>query len=98
VALNDPALREEAAEVLRGLIDEIRLAPAGDGGLQIELFGELAAIMALRQSAKTNRAVDQTARFSLVSGRRNCLTLLLAARGIVAIGKSRGPRLVVNRS
>jgi site-specific DNA recombinase len=68
-ALNNPALREEAAEVLRGLVDEIRLAPAGDGGLQIELFGELAAIMALSESAKANRAVDQTARFSLVAGR-----------------------------
>jgi site-specific DNA recombinase len=72
VALNDPALREEAAEVLRGLIDEIRLAPAGDGGLQIELFGELAAIMALGESAKTNRAVDETARsVEVVAGTRN---------------------------
>ena len=68
-ALNDAAPREEAAELLRGLLEEIRLAPIGDGGLQIELFGELAAIMALGESAKTNRAVDQTARFSVVAGR-----------------------------
>jgi site-specific DNA recombinase len=73
-ALNDPALREEAAEVLRGLIEEIRLAPVGDGGLQIELFGELAAIMAVGESAKTNRAADVTARFSLVAGTRNQLS------------------------
>jgi len=70
-ALNDSALREEAADLLRGLVEEIRLPPFGDRGLQIELFGELAAIMAWGESAKTNRAVDQTARFSLVAGSRN---------------------------
>jgi site-specific DNA recombinase len=66
-ALNDPALRTEAAEVLRGLIEEIRLAPESDGTLQIELFGELAAIMALGETEKRNRAVA-AARFSVVAG------------------------------
>jgi site-specific DNA recombinase len=79
-ALNDPALREEAAEVLRGLIEEIHLVPAGDGALQIELFGELAAIIALGESAKANRAVDVTARLSLVAGTCNRFDLLLRAR------------------
>jgi hypothetical protein len=68
-ALNDPALREDAAEILRGLVDEIRLAPVDDGALQVELFGELAAIVTLGENAKANRAVDTTARFSLVAGR-----------------------------
>lgn len=63
--------------MLRGLVEEIRLARAGDGRLQIELFGELAAIMALGESAKTNRAVDQTARFWLVAGTRNHRQLTL---------------------
>jgi len=45
-ALNAAATRAEAAEALRRLIDEIRLVP-GDGALQIELKGDLAAILAL---------------------------------------------------
>jgi hypothetical protein len=50
--LNRPELRTEAVEVLRGLIEEIRLVPA-DGLLDIELAGDLAGILAL--AAGSNR-------------------------------------------
>ena len=43
-ALNQNDSREEAAIILRGLVDEIRLHPV-DGALQIELVGELANLL-----------------------------------------------------
>src|SRR5262249_20679503 len=49
--LNRPELREEAAEALRGLIDEVRLIPE-DGRLEIELIGDLAGILALSTGSK----------------------------------------------
>ena len=42
-ALNAEGTRTEAAEMIRGLIEEIRLVPE-KGSLRIELFGELAAL------------------------------------------------------
>jgi site-specific DNA recombinase len=45
-ALNAEHMRAEATTALRGLIEEIRLVPA-DGKLRIELYGELAALIAL---------------------------------------------------
>ena len=43
-ALNQDASRHEAAEILRTLVDEIRLHPI-DGELQIELIGDLATLL-----------------------------------------------------
>ena len=51
-ALNEPDAREQAAEALRALVDEIRLTPAPDGVLQIELAGDLAGILALTANGK----------------------------------------------
>jgi site-specific DNA recombinase len=45
-ALNDESCKVEAANHIRGLLNEIRLVPMG-GILSIELVGELAGIMAL---------------------------------------------------
>ena len=45
-ALNKEELRSEAAEMLRSMIQAIRLVPE-DGELAIELVGELAGILAL---------------------------------------------------
>jgi site-specific DNA recombinase len=45
-ALNAEGTRTEAAEVIRGLIEEIRLVPQ-KSTLRIELFGELAALISL---------------------------------------------------
>jgi site-specific DNA recombinase len=52
--LNRPELRAQAAEVLRSLIDEVRLVPEA-GRLEIELAGDLAGILAL--SADNKRPV-----------------------------------------
>lgn len=48
-ALNDPELKLQATEILRGLISEIRLIPdpQDGGGHRVELVGELAGIMGL---------------------------------------------------
>lgn len=43
-ALNEDGAREEAAQILRGLVDEIRLHPIDDQ-LQIELIGDLATLL-----------------------------------------------------
>jgi site-specific DNA recombinase len=56
--LNRAELRVEAAQALRGLIDEVRLMPE-NGRLEIELLGDLAGILALgaggKQPATANR-------------------------------------------
>ena len=49
--LNRTDLRSEAAQALRELIDEVRLIPE-DGKLEIELVGDLAAILALSADSK----------------------------------------------
>jgi hypothetical protein len=50
-ALRDPATRDEAFELIRSLIEEIRLVPES-GKLRVELQGELAAILALAADKK----------------------------------------------
>ena len=45
-ALNDEATRAEAADIIRSLVDEIRLTPVG-GDLRVDLKGALAGILAL---------------------------------------------------
>jgi site-specific DNA recombinase len=49
--LNRVELRSEAAHALRGLIDQVRLAPE-KGRLEIELVGDLAGILALSADSK----------------------------------------------
>jgi site-specific DNA recombinase len=50
-ALEHPETRTEAAEALRGLIDAIVLTP-DQGALQIDLKGNLAAMLGAAQNAK----------------------------------------------
>ena len=50
-ALEQPETRTEASEALRGLIDAIVLTP-NQGELQIELKGNLAAMLGAAQHAK----------------------------------------------
>jgi site-specific DNA recombinase len=45
-ALHGPATRDEAFDVIRSLIDEIRLVPV-EGELKIQIKGELAGILEL---------------------------------------------------
>jgi site-specific DNA recombinase len=73
-ALNADAHRHEASETIRTLIDEVRLVPT-EGKLDIELFGELGALINLaNDNPRTKEAGVQV---TLVAGARNCLNLLL---------------------
>ena len=58
-ALQDPGLKMEATEALRGLVSEIRMVPDADApnGHHIELAGELAGILALGSSETTKPAL-----------------------------------------
>ena len=77
-ALNDDGTRAEASEAIRALIDEVRLAPE-DGALKIELYGELAALLAHGNDAKNNhpRAKDPGVQVTMVAGARNPRELLM---------------------
>ena len=70
-ALQDPGLKMEATEALRGLISEIRLVPNSDApqGHHIELAGELAGILALGEAETTKPArVAQAGSVTVVAG------------------------------
>jgi site-specific DNA recombinase len=51
-ALNDEENRAEAADLLRSLIDCIRLTPTEGGRLEIDLQGDLAGILSLATNDK----------------------------------------------
>jgi DNA invertase Pin-like site-specific DNA recombinase len=81
-ALNDPAIRAEAAEALRSLIDRIELRPGDDGqGIAAALHGDLAQILALcddsARKRKLPKAETSGSQLSVVAGARNqrCLHL-----------------------
>jgi hypothetical protein len=73
-SLNEEDTRLEAAECLRELIEEIRLVPK-DGKLQIELYGELAALLNLANEHPRSRGTG--VQITLVAGARNRLDLRL---------------------
>jgi hypothetical protein len=78
-ALNDESRRDEAAELVRGLVESIVLNPAADGGgkktLTIDLKGHLAGILALGSATKkkkgANGAPDLEKQIKLVAGACN---------------------------
>ncbi len=58
-ALRDPAHRDRAAEIIRGLVERIELRPVAEDGkktLAVSLTGKIAGILALSQSA--NGSID----------------------------------------
>ena len=72
-ALNDPAIRVEAAEVLRSLIDRIELRPRGEhGGVAATLHGDLAQILTLcadpGRKKKLPKAAASGSQLSVVAG------------------------------
>lgn len=77
-ALNDDESRGgEAVEILRSLIDEIRLVPE-DGKLRIHSVGKLAALLTLGQNKQP--VLDENGlRLTLVAGARDHLNLLFRA-------------------
>ena len=71
-ALSRPDTRAEAANILRGLIDEIHLAPV-DGTLQIRLVGDLAGILGFSATKNPGSKEEAGAGLTLVAGARNHL-------------------------
>jgi len=71
-ALNSPDTVTEAAEVIRGLIEAIRLVPE-EGDLKIELYGELAALISLGEEHKRKHPGGDTSgvQITLVAGASN---------------------------
>ncbi len=53
---DDETHRIEAAEIIRSLIEAIILTPDGDGGLSIEVRGDLARILTVASASKPQRA------------------------------------------
>ncbi len=83
-ALNDPAIKDEAGEILRGLIDRIELVPPDDGpGLEARLYGDLARILVFCGGAtgkeKLPSSGEPGSQLSVVAGARNQLYLLFSA-------------------
>jgi site-specific DNA recombinase len=77
-ALNDPAIRDEAADVLRSLIDRIELQSRDCGkAVGAVLHGDLAQILALCEGAerkgKLPEEVSSGSQLSVVAGARNHL-------------------------
>jgi hypothetical protein len=72
-ALARPDDAREAAQAMRGLIDKIVLTPGKKRGeVKAELYGELAAILALTSGQKPRPTEDQRdMRFSVVAGERH---------------------------
>jgi hypothetical protein len=74
-ALHEPASRDEAFDVIRTLIDGVRLVPS-DGELRIEIKGELAGVLELCQQANSKKPGDLSTaglaeQIKMVAGERN---------------------------
>ena len=54
-ALDEPAIRDEAGNVLRSLNSKIILNPRGEGGVDAVLDGDLATILAFPDGAREKR-------------------------------------------
>ena len=83
-ALGDPLTRDQAFELIRSLIDEIRLVPE-HGRLGIELRGELAGILELMSESTKARGLSTLSlaeQVKMVAGARNHLNLLFDAPGL----------------
>jgi site-specific DNA recombinase len=77
-ALNDPAIRAEATDVLRSLIDRIELRPAGERhGIAAVLYGDLAEILAVCTDPTGKKRLPESAasgsQLSVVAGARSHL-------------------------
>ncbi len=74
--LNRPEVRTQAIEILRSLIEEIRLVPE-NGRLEIEVVGDLAGILTLGGERKQPAVGDGGLQVTLVAGTRNHRELTL---------------------
>ncbi|MGC1177457.1 MAG: zinc ribbon domain-containing protein [Methyloceanibacter sp.] len=59
-ALNEPEIRDEALQILRGLVERVSISPA-ENGLEVEIVGEIAKMVELGIENKAKRAtLDET--------------------------------------
>lgn len=83
--LTEPASQAEAQSLIRDMIDRIVLTPAARG-MDAELHGNLAAILAISEQAMVNKrrrpSAEDGRQLSVVAGARNQLSLLFRAVGI----------------
>jgi len=78
-SLNEPEIRDEALQILRGLVERVSISPA-ENGLEVEIVGEIAKMVELGIENNAKRAtLDETMTRSVkvVAGTRNqrCLHL-----------------------
>ncbi len=72
--LNDAEMKEEAADILRTLVDRIVLAPTSDSkALSVDLHGDLAGILAIADKSMGSEALPRTygKQDSMVAGARS---------------------------
>ena len=70
-ALNQPEIRDEALQTLRGLVERVSISPA-EIGLEVEIVGEIAKMVELGIENKTKRAAlddTMTRSVKVVAGR-----------------------------
>lgn len=88
--IQDSRDRNEALDILRGLIDVIEIAPS-DEGFRIELFGEIAKMVALGKEPKKDApggvAVPDTylSSVKVVAGARNHWSRLFIAENLLGV-------------
>ena len=69
--VSDPAIRLKAIEAIQSLIDHIKVTPTNTG-FDVELYGELGAIMQMVDENEQRPAVDAAGRsLSVVAGVRH---------------------------
>jgi len=82
-ALADPACRDQALDILRGLVDQVIMHPR-EGGFEIELIGQIARMVeiSLNPHATKKAALDERTACSVkvVAGARNHRELTLSVR------------------
>jgi hypothetical protein len=79
-ALRHPSEGREAFEIVRSLVEEVRIVP-GSGELALELRGQLAGILALTETARNSSSSheDKALQIKMVAGARNRHYLLFNA-------------------
>jgi len=80
-ALEDPELRAEALDLIRGLIERVEFYPAEDG-FRIELVGEIASMIRLSAGPQSLGSTIERTSVKVVAGTRNHLY-----RTTIAVGK-----------
>jgi site-specific DNA recombinase len=72
-SLNEPEIRDEALQILRGLVERVSIGPA-ENGLEVDIVGEIAKMVELGIENNAKRAtLDErmTRSVKVVAGTRN---------------------------